>query len=196
MTAVPQAEVVQRHYAESLELLRLAEDQCGVPGVTIDVGSGGGYPGLVIAIVRPETIVRLVEPLQKRARLLESIAAELGLENVTIHPVRAEEAGRGPLRESAGLVTARAVAALPELLEYTAPLAAPGGWLAFPKGSAHPEELTAATNALSELGCEHRATVAMRSEISSAVNVLLFEKRSATPARYPRRPGMPAKRPL
>ena len=188
--------MVQRHYAESLELLRIAEEGGVDPATLVDVGSGGGYPGLVLAIARPDSAVHLVEPLQKRARLLEAIAADLGLPNVTVHAIRAEEAGRGPLRDSATLVTARAVAALPELLEYTAPLAARGGWLAFPKGSSHPEELALAQRAMSELACEQRAIVPMRPEISTAVSVLLFEKAGPTPERYPRRPGMPAKRPL
>lgn len=196
MTAVDAEAVVQRHYAESLELLRIALET-GVDASTIvDVGSGGGYPGLVLAAVLPSSTVHLVEPLQKRARLLESVAGEMGLENVTVHPVRAEEAGRSSLRDSATLVTARAVAALAELLEYTAPLCAPGGMLAFPKGSAHPEELAAATRAMDELRVAHRMTEPMRPEVSDAVTVLLFEKLDATPDRYPRRPGMPAKRPL
>lgn len=190
------AQVVQRHYAESLEILRIAEEGGADPATLVDVGSGGGYPGLVLAIVRPQSAVHLVEPLQKRARLLETIAGELGLQNVIVHPVRAEEAGRGPLRDSATMVTARAVAALPELLEYTAPLAAPGACLAFPKGTSHPEELAAAAAAMSELACEHRTTLPMRPEVSSAVSVLLFQKIGPTHPRYPRRPGMPAKRPL
>lgn len=192
VTSVEPGQVVQRHYAESLELLRIALESAPEPETIVDVGSGGGYPGLVLAIIRPGSLVHLVEPLQKRARLLEELARELGLSNVRVHALRAEEAGRGPLRDSATLVTARAVAALRELLEYTAPLAATGGWLAFPKGSSHPEELAAAVAAMNELGCEHRETVPMRPEISSSVAVLTFEKSAPTPARYPRRPGMPA----
>ncbi len=188
--------MVQRHYAESLELLRIAEEFGGRASIITDVGSGGGYPGLVIAILRPDSTVHLVEPLQKRARLLASIAAELGLENVNVHPIRAEEAGRGLLRDAAQFVTARAVAALPELLEYTAPLAATGATLAFPKGSALPEELAASANALRELSCEHRAIAPMRAEVNGAVTVLVLEKAGPTTDRYPRRPGIPAKRPL
>lgn len=187
---------VQRHYAESLELLRIAFEHGADPSTIVDVGSGGGYPGLVLAAALPRSTVHLVEPLQKRARLLESIAGEMGLENVTVHARRAEEVGRGSLRGSATLVTARAVAALAELLEYTAPLSAPGGVLALPKGSGHPEELAGAERAMAELGVSHSATVAMRPEVSDAVSVVLFAKTGPTPERYPRRPGMPAKRPL
>lgn len=196
VTSVPAAEAVRRQYAECLELLRLARTV--VPTVTtcIDVGSGGGYPGIVFAIAAPEIAITLVEPLQKRARLLESMTAELGLKNVTVVANRAEDAARGPLRDSAALVTARAVAELRELVEYTAPFARPGGWLLLPKGSTAPDELAAAATALETLRCTHRATLPMRPQVSETLAVLGIEKHGATPPKYPRRPGLPGKRPL
>jgi 16S rRNA (guanine527-N7)-methyltransferase len=115
---------------------------------------------------------------------------------VSVHAARAEDAARGPLRNAAGRVTARAVAALPELLEYTAPFARPGGLLALPKGTAADEELAAAGGALQALGCVLTARLPMRPAISETLSVLLFEVMAPTEARYPRRPGMPAKRPL
>lgn len=197
VTSVPAAEAVRRHFAESLELLRVAEatEPAGFKRC-IDVGSGGGYPGLVIAIARPGVDVHLVEPLQKRGRLLEEIAASLGLTNVTVHPLRAEDAGRGQIRASAGLVTARAVAPLRELLEYAAPFAADGGLLALPKGSALEDDLAGATTAMTELGVTFVSIAAMRPEISEMVRVALFRRRGAIPDRYPRRTGVPRLRPL
>ena len=193
-TTVRGEEVVARHYAESLEAYRLA----GAPetAVVVDVGSGGGFPGLVIAAVAPNTAVHLVEARGKRAELLAELAEALGLENVTAHGVRAEEAGRGPLRDHADLVIARAVAPLPVLLEYTAPLAAPGATIAAVKGSRGRAELAEAEAAMAELACEHAGTEAMRDEITGRMQVLRFRKLGPTPERYPRRPGMPAKRPL
>lgn len=197
VTTVPPDEAVQRHYAESLETWRIALEANGaIPDSVVDVGSGGGYPGMVMACVAPQTRFALVEPLQKRARLLQAAADEMGLTNVAVYAQRAEEAGRGPLRESAELVTARAVAALPELLEYTVPFAAQGGIIALPKGSALPGEFAAATNAMAELGCEHEGTAAMRPVISEALAVVFFRKVAPTPQRYPRRPGVPGKRAL
>lgn len=198
VTAVPAAEAVRRQYAESLELWRIALEHAPGPGPgpVVDVGSGGGYPGLVIAAVAPGTHVHLVEPLQKRARLLETMAATLGLQNVTIHAQRAEEAGRGPLRDGAAVVTARAVAALPVLLEYTAPLARPGGLLALAKGSSLAGELAAAAGALEALACGAAITVPMRPAVNGLAAVLLIPKLAATPAAYPRRAGVAAKRPL
>jgi 16S rRNA (guanine527-N7)-methyltransferase len=198
LTAVAAEEAVRRQYGESLELLRIAEGALGGGGAIryADIGTGGGWPGLVAACTRPGWEVHLVEPLQKRARFLAAAARELGLANVTVHAVRAEEAGRGPLREACRLVTARAVAELRVVLEYAAPLAAIGGVIALPKGSRLGEELAAAEAAVAELGCELEGITAMRAEVSETVLVVLFRKRSACPARYPRRAGLPERRPI
>lgn len=196
VTSVPAREAIQRQYAESLELLRIVRRSTLAIPILADVGSGGGFPGLVAAIACPETAVHLVEPLQKRAALLRELSEALALENVTVHPVRAEEAGRGPLRDGASVVTARAVAGLRELLEYTAPLAAPGGLIALPKGSAFGEELADAANAAKVLACGFLAFEAMRPAVSATLGVALFRKLGPTPAAYPRRPGVPGKRPL
>ena len=193
-TTVKGEEVVARHYAESLEAYRLA----GAPGagLVVDVGSGGGFPGLVIATAAPGTQVHLVEARKKRAELLAELAERLGLSNVTVSGERAEEAGRGPLRDGADLAIARAVAPLPVLLEYLAPLTAPGGTIAAVKGSRGESELTEAEAAIEALNCEHTATEAMRAEVGGRMRVLLFRKTGPTPPRYPRRPGIPRKRPI
>ena len=193
-TTVTGEDVVARHYAESLEAYRLAGAPSG--GVVVDVGSGGGFPGLVIAAVAPGAEVHLVEARKKRAALLEELAATLGLDNVTAHGERAEEAGRGGLRDSANLVVARAVAPLPVLLEYTAPLAATGGTIAAVKGSRGEAELAESEAAMTALACEHTGTEGMREEVAGRMSVQLFRKTGPTPPRYPRRPGMPAKRPI
>jgi 16S rRNA (guanine527-N7)-methyltransferase len=94
------------------------------------------------------------------------------------------------------LVTARAVADLRVLLEYTAPLCAVGGLLAFPKGSGLVEENAAAGAAIEALGLERAGTATMRAEVSETLSVALFRKVKATDARYPRRAGVPERRPL
>jgi 16S rRNA (guanine527-N7)-methyltransferase len=195
VTSVPRGEAVRRHYAECLELLRVASRD-GLPSSVVDVGSGGGYPGLVIAAVLPDVPVTLVEPLKKRARLLVDMATALGLGSVEVLAERAEEAGRGPLRDAAELVTARAVAPLAELLEYTAPFARPGGRLVLAKGSGLVAELNAAAGALAELRCRLVSVTPARPSIASSLSFAVFEKLEATPERYPRRPGIPGKRPL
>ncbi len=199
VSSVPSAEAVQRHYAESLELLRIFQTfyPTNFHGKSVaDVGSGGGFPGTVLAALLPGAQVHLIEPLKKRARLLEQVASDLPLANVRVHPVRAEEAGRGHLRNAAALVTARAVASLPELIEYVAPLAERHGMIALPKGSRLEEELPAAAYAISQLACEVVAVVPMRPEVSEFGRVLLLRKVARTPLEYPRKPGIAGRTPL
>ncbi len=194
-TSVGADEMVSRHFAESLEILRIIDEAGGGPPL-VDVGPGGGFPGLVISALRPEWQVTLVEPLKKRAALLVEAAQSLGLANVSVEALRGEEAGRTALRDSAAVVTARAVAPLAELLEYCAPLAANDGLLVLPKGRSWEAELEAASNALSELACVFEKAAAMREEVSATPVALLVRKMAATPDRYPRRAGIPRKRPL
>jgi 16S rRNA (guanine527-N7)-methyltransferase len=195
VTAVPLEEFPRRHYAECLELLRFCRRASDGTRI-VDIGSGGGFPGLVFAMVEPKSELHLVEPLLKRARLLEELAAELGLANVTVYDERAEDAARGPLRGTAQIVTARAVAELRELLEYAAPFAARDATLLFPKGSGLEEELAAANRAIHELGCGEAAIARMRPAVSDTLAVLLLRKVAPTPDDYPRRAGVPHSRPL
>jgi 16S rRNA (guanine527-N7)-methyltransferase len=197
VTAVAPADAIRRQYAESLEIWRIAAEEVGSrAGVAVDVGSGGGFPGLVAACIAPETRFSLVEPLRKRASLLEAVAQALGLSNVAVVAERAEEAGRGPLRGVADIVMARAVAPLRELLEYTAPFARTGGLLALAKGSGWEAELGEAHAAQEMLGCRFVGRTELRAEISETVCVLLLRQEREAVASYPRRAGLPRKRPL
>jgi 16S rRNA (guanine527-N7)-methyltransferase len=194
-TTVEAAEAVFRHYAESLELLRLVEGR-HPPGPRVDIGPGGGFPGLVFAALQPDVPITLIEPLKKRARLLELAIEAMALPRASVVALRAEEAGRTALREQASLVVARAVAPLPELLEYCAPLACPGALIALPKGRGLDQEVAAATTALTTLTCVVEDVVPMRPAVSATPHVLFIRKQGRVPAAYPRRPGVPRKRPL
>ncbi|MEO8538346.1 MAG: 16S rRNA (guanine(527)-N(7))-methyltransferase RsmG [bacterium] len=197
VTSVSAEEAVQRHYAESLEIWRIAVESAPLHlELVADIGSGGGFPGLVMACISPDIRFALVEPLQKRARLLLDAAAEMGLRNVEVVALRAEEAGRGNLREAADVVVARAVAPLPELLEYTVPFARGGGIIALPKGSGLEAELAGARRAGHILGAGYLETTPMRPSISETLSVAVFRKDRPTPKTYPRRPGMPRQKPL
>jgi 16S rRNA (guanine527-N7)-methyltransferase len=162
----------------------------------VDVGAGAGFPGLVAAAVSPDTQVHLVESNRRRVAFLELAAREMGLGNVDVYALRAEEAGRGPLRETAQLVLARAVAPLRTLLEYAGPLCRPGGLLGFPKGTSAEIEIREAANACSELGIEFVERKKMRTEVSWTPWVVIFRKSGSTPDGYPRRSGVPGARPL
>jgi 16S rRNA (guanine527-N7)-methyltransferase len=167
-----------------------------VSSPVIDVGSGGGFPGLPMKIARPELEVTLLEATAKKARFLEEMVAELALEGARVVHGRAEEVAHDPAhREGYRLAVARAVAPLRVLAEYALPFVAVGGVLAAPKGSAAPREIREAGAAIDTLGGEIE-TVQPLDVPGPPQTLIIVRKRRETPAKYPRRPGMPAKRPL
>ncbi len=162
-----------------------------------DVGSGGGAPAIPLAIAWPALRYTLIESIAKKARFLEQAAAALGL-NLTVVNARAEDAGRASEhRAGYDLVTARAVAALPTLVELTLPLARVGGLIVLPKGPRAPQEVAAAARAIDLLGGElvdvASVTIPGVEEIRT---VVVIRKTAPTPATYPRRAGLPGRKPL
>jgi 16S rRNA (guanine527-N7)-methyltransferase len=157
----------------------------------VDVGSGAGLPGIPVAIV---TGVRtlLVEATAKKAGFLKDAMAALGID-VDVMGARAEDAGRKPeLRERFESATARAIASAPTALELTAPLLAVGGVAILQRGSMSVSERAALEGAALMLGCTFDADVALEGER----RLILVRKTAATPERFPRRSGIPEKRPL
>ncbi len=149
-------------------------------------------------IARPDLDVTLIEATGKKTRFLESIVSDLGLSPVRVLNGRAEEAGHDPgLRDSFSLAIGRAVAPLRVLLELTLPFLTIGGHLAAPKGSSAVREISEAEHALSVLGGEivSRDTLDLPFE-GPAQSLILVRKAKGTPDSYPRRPGIPNKRPL
>lgn len=159
-----------------------------------DVGSGAGFPGLVLAIVRPDVHVTLIEPTGKRCAFLESTAQSLGLTNTIVLNARAEELPG--YRERFDVVTARAVANLSILMELCVPLLALNGRFIAMKGSKGLDELEEAENASKKL---HLTLISAQPiELPSAgsrVN-LVFEKNANTDLKYPRPYGQIKKKPL
>jgi 16S rRNA (guanine527-N7)-methyltransferase len=151
-------EAWERHVFDALTLLPfLAELPAGA--TLADVGSGGGVPGIPVAIARPDLAVTLIEATQKKAAFLSMVAKALGLEGVTVLAERAEHAARGPLAGRFDVVTARAVGKLVALVPITAPLASPGGLLLLIKGQRAEEELSEAKKVLDKAGVIHELTV-------------------------------------
>jgi len=190
LTAVRNREEAwERHIIESLRLAPCL----GSPETLLDVGSGGGLPGMVLAIARPGIRVTLLEATGKKARFLEDTAARLKLTNVSVICQRAEEAGAfgSPHREKFELVTARAVAALPTLLELTAPFVIPGKGLFLVKGDRADQELNDAKRALQVL----KVQLDKKERIASGT-LLYLTKSEPTPPKYPRRNGEPKRKPL
>lgn len=155
------------------------------PGSAVaDIGSGAGLPGLVLAVVRPDLEVHLIEPLLRRTTWLETAVSELGLHNVRIHRGRADEVA---LQVPA--VTARAVASLDKLVAWSFPLLEPGGRLLALKGEAAARELTEARDLLQAWGVTHaELQVLGEGEISDAVRVIVVERPEQL-GQAPRQPG-------
>ncbi len=190
--------IEQRHFAESLALAEVLEERELLLSPALDIGSGAGFPGLPIKIARPDLRLTLIESNEKKAAFLERVIAELSLEGASVVTARAEEAGRLPEHRAAyTLVLARAVAPLRVLAELALPFLAIGGVLAAPKGSAAPREVREAQAALKELGGSLEETVRLKVPSQGrAPTLLIVRKTGQTPERYPRRPGIPRKRPL
>lgn len=138
-----------QHIGDALTLLPHLPRQ---PHALVDVGAGGGVPGIPLAIVRPELRVTLIESTKKKAVFLRDAVAALGLGHVTVLDCRAEDAGRGELREAFDVATARAVATLDWLAEWCLPLVSRGGKLLAMKGQRAAEEVPAAEKAIKLLG--------------------------------------------
>jgi 16S rRNA (guanine527-N7)-methyltransferase len=188
------------HDRREVENVHIADSLVGleVPAVKeaariVDLGSGAGPPGLVLAIARPEAEVMLVESVGKKCAWLERTVSALGLENVRVVCARAEELEEEPF----DVVTARALASLPVLCEYAAPLLRDGGALVAWKGAVDAREDADGLHAAQVLGLEREEVRAVEPYPGSQRRTLhVFRKVSPTPEGYPRRPGMAAKRPL
>ena len=194
LTNVPENEMALRHYGDSL--LPLAQAQWFPQGASlIDVGSGAGFPGLPLAIARPDLRVTLLDSQRKRCDFLRVVTEELALGNVTVLHARAEDAARGDLRERFDLAVARAVAPLNVLCEYLLPFVRLGGRALCWKGPAVTEELKSGEKAAHILGA--KAEPLLRLPIAGREHyVQPFVKLKKTLRPYPRKSGTPAKEPL
>jgi len=164
----------------------------------VDIGTGGGFPGVPLAIALPHLQVALVDATAKKVGYLQTVAADLRLAGVTATQSRAEELGHDPAwRGRFDLATARAVASLPALMELVGPLLRVGGVAFFPKGPRLPEERADGAHAAAQVGARIREVVELPHDPAEQVtNLVVVDKIAPTPARYPRRTGLPAREPL
>ena len=149
----------ERHALDALSLVpHLADVPAG--GRLVDIGSGGGIPGIPLAIARPDLHVALIESTQKKAWFLSNVSQALGLTHVRVHADRAEKLATGPLARQFDVVTARAVARLAALVPLVVPFARLGGRLLLIKGQRVDEELAEAKTVLAAQHVRHETTVA------------------------------------
>lgn len=191
------AEVARLHLLDALAALPILDSLGG--GERIDFGSGGGVPAIPLAMARPDERWTLVDSVGKKATALRDMVETLGLRNVTVLAERAETLGHDPrYRESYQVVTARACAALPVLAELAMPLLRAGGHLLAWKGplTDQDEEIRRGQLALAEIGGGKPRIIEPGLKALGGHRFVVAAKERDTPARFPRRPGEPARHPL
>ncbi len=196
LTAIKEPRDVEiKHFLDSLTVLKTLP---AGPLRLIDVGTGAGFPGLPLKIMRPELRVTLVEATGKKVKFCEHVATCLGLEGVRVVHARAEDVGQMPEhREHYDWAVARAVAEMPVLSEYLLPLLVRGGAFVAQKSKDAPAAAHGAERALAKLGGVLERLIEI--ELPGVVDpryLVVVRKTAATPRAYPRRPGLPTKQPI
>jgi 16S rRNA (guanine527-N7)-methyltransferase len=164
----------------------------------VDIGSGGGLPGMAIAIAYPRWSITLLDSVGKKAGFLESTANRMDLPKVEVVCDRAENFGRSAARDSYDIACARAVATFPVLIEYCAPLVRKGGRIILFKSGDVPGEVARAEHVLEELNCRLTSVIDVPAALPVGEDhrLVILQKIGATPEKYPRRVGLARSRPL
>lgn len=199
LTAITDVEEIQvKHFLDSLTLVSvIQEKQCEGCRI-IDIGSGAGFPGIPLKIAVPDIKMTLLEATSKKALFIKQLIEKLSLRNVEVLNERAEEAAQKPeYREQFDIVVSRAVAELAILTELTLPFCTIGGYVIAQKKGDIRIELEQAVKAIEMLGGRLSSVEKIRLTGLDDERYLIFiQKTGGTPKKYPRRPGMPEKRPL
>lgn len=197
LTAITDAQGIEvKHFLDSLTCMLVMGPRA--TGSMVDVGTGAGFPSLPIKIVNPRLNVTLVESVGKKTSFCRHVVRRLGLKGVDVLHARAEQIGKlEAYREKFDWGVARAVAGLSSLAEYLLPLLRVGGWAIMQKGETGPAEVHQAEEALRMLGGRFDQMIPLElPRIVETRYLIAIEKVAATPPKYPRRAGMPTKRPL
>lgn len=196
LTAITEPEeVLYKHFYDCLLFFKNVKLEKGAS--VIDVGTGAGFPGLVLKIARPDIKLTLLDSLNKRINFLNDVIAKLNLEGVTAVHARAEEAGKkSEYRERYDIACARAVASLPVLLEYCMPFVKKGGEFVAMKGPSAKEEMSKSKNALRLLGGGQANIICETLTGNEQRSFITVKKISQTPPKYPRISAKISKQPL
>ena len=190
-------EVYLKHFYDSLTLaFALKTDFTGKK--LVDVGSGAGFPSIPLKIAFPQLEVSIVDSLNKRIKFIDTVTEELGLAGVFAYHDRAEDFGQNKaFRGQFDLATARAVARLSVLSEYCLPLVKKGGLFVAMKAAKADEEIAAAKKAIATLGGKFSQDLSLElPDQAGERHLLVIEKRKETPNKYPRKAGLPNKKPI
>lgn len=195
LTAITEpTEMLYKHFIDSLSLLTVVKLQQGAK--VIDVGTGAGFPGVVLLIARPDLKITLMDGTNKRLNFITQVLDELKLNAEILHS-RAELAGKDKkYREKFDLVTARAVANMNTLSEYCLPFAKVGGIFAPMKAAKAEEEIKDSENAIKLLGGRIKEVRQLNIENCGERCIIITEKISQTPSKYPRASAQISKKPL
>jgi len=197
LTAITEdLEIVKKHFIDSIKIFKFEPLKDAVK--VIDVGTGGGFPGIPMKIVKPELEIILLDSLKKRINVLESILDDIGIKGVTTIHGRAEEFGVNPqFREKFDVVVSRAVANLAVLSEFCLPYSKLGGYFVALKGPSVESEVNESKRAIKELGGELMDLIEVQIENSDLKhNLVVIKKIKNTPKQYPRKAGIVSKKPL
>jgi 16S rRNA (guanine527-N7)-methyltransferase len=197
LTAIRDSESIRtKHFLDSFSCVLAWK--ASPPNRLIDVGTGAGLPGIPLKILYPNLRLTLVESVGKKAMFCQHIVRLLGLEHVNVIKARAEEVGQDSHhREQYDWAVARAVAKLNVLSEFLLPLVKIGGRMLAQKGESGPAEAQSAEKAMKLLGGNLRELVQVNLPgVAEDRYLVLVDKVAATPPKYPRKPGIPAKQPL
>ena len=191
-------EVLLKHFLDSLTLLPLIDNPAKPHLRLLDIGTGAGFPGLPLKIVRPRWSVTLLEATGKKVTFVNHVIELLQLDGVEAIHGRAEELAHKPqYRAKFDVVTARAVAAIPALLEYAAPYCRVGGLIIFPKKGDLQDELAQGKRAASIIGARFQQdTIVTLPGLTDERRLLVWQQQKPCPAQYPRNGATMAKKPL